>query len=346
MVVAILAVLSCAALGAPRVQVDATVYDFGIIVHGYSYSHEFLVTNVGTTPLTISKVSPFCACTTAVAPSAPIAPGQSAPLRLVLDTSKLNAGSQSKLIRVTTNDPSSGTLFLELRAQIVRETQRYHISAPALNAAFHVLLDVRDNAAYEAAYLYGAINIPAGELGTWSGNLPRGTPLILCDASGATALQSAATLDRAGFDARALAGGLLAWQAQYGSRYLTGSVPGTTASASGGSDLEISAVALHQRYYVLIDLRSAAEYQNGHLIGALNVPDDNLVAWIRATTLPGDTPIILYAEDGHRSDLAAQRLRSNGYGAARSLLGGLDHWLEEIEGSTPPERSRVIQGTR
>jgi rhodanese-related sulfurtransferase len=333
-----------AATAAARLQVDATVYDFGTVVHGYSYSHGFAVTNTGTAPLTVSRVSPLCACTTAVGPPSAILPGETAELLVVLDTSKLNAGTQLKRIIVNSNDPSNGALYLEIMANVVREPQSYHLSTGALDAAYQVLLDVRSRDAFATGHLYGALNVPAAELGAWAGNLPRGTRLVLCDAEGGTALASATTLDRAGFDALALEGGLVAWQSAYGGRYLTGTISGTVSAPTGSSPLEITAQALRNRYYVLVDLRSAESYQASHLIGAVHVPDEELLTWVAADGLPTETPLILYADDSHASDLAAQALRARGYAATRSLLGGLDEWIDEVESRSTPERSRLLSG--
>jgi len=333
-------------VGAARLQLDATVYDFGKVVYGYSYSHAFRVTNVGTSPLTISNLSPFCSCTTATISQESILPGQSAELRVTLDTAKLsrNAGSQTKLILAKTNDPASSSVYLEILANIVLDPQPYHLSTNALHAAFYVLFDLRESDAYAAGHLFGAISIPYSDLGSWSARLPRATRLVACDADGETALQAAFTLDRAGFQAEALAGGLLAWQRQYGGRYLTGAVAGTPAVATGTSDLQVSAQTLNSQFYVLIDLRSEEQFQAGHLMGALHVPDDSLMAWIAASSLPSDATIILYGDDSHASDRAAQQLRSHGYAAAFSLLGGLKDWIAEHEDLKHPERSRILEG--
>jgi len=73
---------------------------------------------------------------------------------------------------------------------------------------------------------------------------------------------------------------------------------------------------------VLVDVRSADEYQAGHIEGAVNVPIDDV-----ATHDFGgkDKPLVLYCRAGHRSEKAAQTLSSQGYTQVH-LLGAMSAW--------------------
>ena len=64
---------------------------------------------------------------------------------------------------------------------------------------------------------------------------------------------------------------------------------------------------------VFIDVRSAEEFNQGHLEGAELIPYDQIEGGI-AKLQPGmDTPLYLYCRSGRRAGIAADALRSLGY---------------------------------
>ena len=83
-------------------------------------------------------------------------------------------------------------------------------------------------------------------------------------------------------------------------------------------------------FYVLLDVRTSAEYEAGHFFGAINIPlseiQENLEAW--APYLPLDVPLIVYCKRGFRSAIAAQILFDAGFENVIDLLGGTDAWIE------------------
>ena len=81
---------------------------------------------------------------------------------------------------------------------------------------------------------------------------------------------------------------------------------------------------LNYLYFLLVDLRDPDVYAASHILGAINIPYDELNDW--TDRLPKGVLIILYDEDGKQSDQAAQMLNKNGFPEAKSLLGGLSMW--------------------
>jgi len=81
---------------------------------------------------------------------------------------------------------------------------------------------------------------------------------------------------------------------------------------------------LNYLYFLLVDLRDPDVYAASHILGAINIPYDELNDW--TDRLPKGVLIILYDEDGKQSDQAAQMLNKNGFPEAKSLLGGLIEW--------------------
>ncbi len=85
-------------------------------------------------------------------------------------------------------------------------------------------------------------------------------------------------------------------------------------------------------YFVLLDLRPPEAFSKEHLLGAVNVPQGNLDAWIEHAE-PGFSPelvIYLISEKGKVSDAAAERLRKRGYTQFLSLVGGMAEWRRQF----------------
>jgi len=77
---------------------------------------------------------------------------------------------------------------------------------------------------------------------------------------------------------------------------------------------------------VLLDVRTAQEFQDGHLEGALNIDQkqDDFVEKASAM-LPRDKKIAVYCRSGRRSVSAANRLAAVGYRCV-NLKGGILAW--------------------
>lgn len=100
---------------------------------------------------------------------------------------------------------------------------------------------------------------------------------------------------------------------------------------------QISEIAPHAAYQRLgdglrlIDVREPAEFDAGHLPGAINVPRGLL-----EFSLPGiegcqgaNTPLLVYCKSSGRSALAVLTLQALGYTNVLSLAGGIEQWAAE-----------------
>ena len=81
---------------------------------------------------------------------------------------------------------------------------------------------------------------------------------------------------------------------------------------------------LHRKGPFIIDVSTPVEYRLGHIPSAINRPD--LLA--RAKPLPFTThqPLVVVCSTGHRSSLAAKRLKRKGYTNVSSLAWGMLGW--------------------
>lgn len=80
---------------------------------------------------------------------------------------------------------------------------------------------------------------------------------------------------------------------------------------------------------VIVDVRGADEYAQGHIPGAVNVPGENIDAII--SVVPDrNTPLFTYCLRGSRSSSAARALKKMGYVQVINM-GGIDKYKGEIE---------------
>lgn len=80
---------------------------------------------------------------------------------------------------------------------------------------------------------------------------------------------------------------------------------------------------------VLVEALGPAYFADAHLPGARNMPPDQVDA-LAPTMIPDrGAPVVVYCSGTcHNSEIAAERLRSLGYGDVRVYLGGKEDWVE------------------
>ena len=64
---------------------------------------------------------------------------------------------------------------------------------------------------------------------------------------------------------------------------------------------------------VWIDVRSAEEFNAGHLQNAVNIPHDKIIEGVKALGSDKDAPINLYCRSGRRAEAALTELKNAGY---------------------------------
>lgn len=74
---------------------------------------------------------------------------------------------------------------------------------------------------------------------------------------------------------------------------------------------------------VLIDVRTAGEFEKAHLDGAANLPVDKIADQIGMLGLSTSDEILLYCRSGRRADIAKSKLEFLGYTKVRNL-GGIE----------------------
>ena len=85
------------------------------------------------------------------------------------------------------------------------------------------------------------------------------------------------------------------------------------AYANTAPQTEQSAVQPEKAKGVWIDVRSAEEFNAGHLQGAVNIPHDKIIEGVKALGSDKDAPINLYCRSGRRAETALTELKNAGY---------------------------------
>jgi phage shock protein E len=85
--------------------------------------------------------------------------------------------------------------------------------------------------------------------------------------------------------------------------------------------------AKHAGHLFVLDVRTPAEYAEGHVPGAVNVPHDQLES--RLAEVPKDKDVVLYCRSGRRTALAADVLARHGYTRLSHLEGDMQAWIDK-----------------
>lgn len=80
---------------------------------------------------------------------------------------------------------------------------------------------------------------------------------------------------------------------------------------------------------LVLDVRTAAEFDEGHLPGAVNIPYDSLAARIAELGPSGERDIVVYCRSGRRSAIALTTLKDAGFSRLFHLDGDWLRWSEE-----------------
>ena len=82
--------------------------------------------------------------------------------------------------------------------------------------------------------------------------------------------------------------------------------------------------------YIILDVRTQEEYDQGHIPGAILIPDTEITAEAEEVLTDKDQLILVYCRSGRRSKLAAEALVELGYTNIKEF-GGIIDWPYEVE---------------
>ena len=82
--------------------------------------------------------------------------------------------------------------------------------------------------------------------------------------------------------------------------------------------------------YIILDVRTQEEYDQGHIPGAILIPNTEIEARAEEILTDKDQLILVYCRSGRRSKLAAEALVELGYTNIKEF-GGIIDWPYKVE---------------
>lgn len=107
------------------------------------------------------------------------------------------------------------------------------------------------------------------------------------------------------------------------------------ADAEKGSYMSITAkeakeIMETETNHIILDVRTQEEFDEGHIPGAVLIPDYEIAKRAESELSDKDALILVYCRSGRRSKNAAQTLADLGYTNVKEF-GGIIDWEYEIE---------------
>jgi adenylyltransferase/sulfurtransferase len=94
---------------------------------------------------------------------------------------------------------------------------------------------------------------------------------------------------------------------------------------------EVAARLARGEDLVLVDVREPFEWSVGHVSQAQHIPMAQVAA--RLGDIPQDRDVVMICRSGSRSERARQYLKQMGYTRVKNMIGGMQRWSREVDGT-------------
>jgi hypothetical protein len=122
LLVAALLGITAVAMSQPKISVDKTKVDMGVIYNGETKKVRIVIKNIGSDTLKISNVSTSCGCTTAKRPKDYLRRGEQDAIEVEFNSTGFR-GQVEKHVSIMTNDPVASTTEVTLIGNVIEELQ-------------------------------------------------------------------------------------------------------------------------------------------------------------------------------------------------------------------------------
>lgn len=179
-----------------------------------------------------------------------------------------------------------------------------------------LLLDVRDDQAFTAGHLVGAVNVGlSGRFAEYAAAVWAPEQPVVLVGSAADVTEARLRLARVGIDAVI---------GKFTALHALSSQPDLMRTQSRLTPREAAAALRDVLGLQVVDVRSPGEFACGALPGAVNMPLSRLRTSM--AELDPARPVLLNCAGGYRSIAAASLLLSGGFSDVSDLLGGWNRW--------------------
>jgi rhodanese-related sulfurtransferase len=83
---------------------------------------------------------------------------------------------------------------------------------------------------------------------------------------------------------------------------------------------------INDRDPLIVDVRPAADFKRGHLLGAFHAPAAKIDDYLGQLSRDKARPVLVYCALGGTSGAVAEKLRKNGFSEVYPLRGGINAW--------------------
>jgi glyoxylase-like metal-dependent hydrolase (beta-lactamase superfamily II)/rhodanese-related sulfurtransferase len=176
-----------------------------------------------------------------------------------------------------------------------------------------LVLDVRDAESFGAGHIAGAVNVGLnGNFASWCGTLlPFDAPIVVVASDDAAASQAVMRLARVGIEN--IAGCITSLEG-----FPTTPLPQLTVDDLAG--------------IAVLDVRRPAEFWEGHVTDAENIPLDELPE--RLGEIDRDHPLAVICAGGYRSSIACSLLARAGFTNIINVREGTEAWMRHSRAAT------------
>ncbi|MFZ2226585.1 MAG: rhodanese-like domain-containing protein [Candidatus Moraniibacteriota bacterium] len=193
-----------------------------------------------------------------------------------------------------------------------------------------LIIDLRERADYEKEHLVKSQNIPLSEGFSAFDRLDKNKEYVLFDTQCETIIVNAFAdaLSAKNFkNIHYLEGGFEAWKKEFGSTISAGDPTSFSDQAKVNFIASVELKKISNQKLTIVDLRKSPEFSSGHLVGAINIPLEELEK--RSKEIPFNRKTILYATTGIDAFKGAVRLFDLGFFNVFALSDGLDGWKKQ-----------------
>lgn len=85
---------------------------------------------------------------------------------------------------------------------------------------------------------------------------------------------------------------------------------------------------MNKKDSLVLDVRDAGEFAQGHILGARSIPLDELANRLKEIERFKDKPVVVSCAVGNRAGSAAKVLREHGFTNVVNLTGGIAAWRQ------------------
>ncbi len=83
---------------------------------------------------------------------------------------------------------------------------------------------------------------------------------------------------------------------------------------------------LNEGEAIFLDVRDDKEFKSGHVLNARHIPLSTMDKFMHELEKHKDKDVVVYCDNGQRSQRAGMRLRKNGFTRLHVISGGINEW--------------------